>query len=207
MEMIWLIEFLVLLMTPILIYHALKSKNLDFVKVFWLSGMLMGILRELVMVPIAGLYEYGGFHLTIFGFPIIYAVLWTNLCYVGWEWSNNYLGVDYLKSKPWDQHLPLMFATLVMIAFFFETLLSLHQLIHWKLDTIKTFWGGVPILAPFAYGFTVVLFMKSLKWISLKPQQNWQSVTLKLAAIQPVVVLSLMGLLFILDLVIILVFS
>lgn len=205
--MVLLIELVVLLMTPALIYHGIITKNLEFVKVFWISGLFMGLLRELAVVSIGSLYGYGDFTLTILGFPIIYAVLWSNLSYIGWVWSNNYIGVDFLKSKPWDQHLPLMFATSLMFAFFFETLLSQYHMIHWQIDSIMTLWGGMPVLAPFAYGLTSVLFMKSVKWVSLKPQQSWQMITLKLLAVQPFVILVLMGILLIIDLLIILVFS
>ncbi len=205
--MVWLIELLVLSMTVVLMYHAERANNLQFVKLFWFSGLIMGVLRELILAQVGGLYAYGAFNLTIFGMPVIFTVLWTNLSYVSWQWSDNYLGREYLSAQKWDHHLPLMFVTMVLIAFFFESLLSQYQLIHWKLGSFKTLWGGTPLLAPFAYGFTTVLYMQSLRWIIHRFENNWQSTTLQLAALQPLVVLVLMGLLFITNLIIILVYS
>ncbi len=205
--MIWLIELLVLSMTCLLMYHAQRREHTEFVKLFWISGLSMGFLREASLVGISDLYSYGDFHLTLFGVPLIYGVIWTNFSYVSWQWSENYLGRKYLGASAWDHHLPLMFITMVFIAFFFEVLLSQAQLIHWNLDASKTLWGGVPILTPFAYGFTAVLFMITLRWIVAKPTGNWQVSTLKLSALQPLSILVLTALLFLTNLAAIIVFA
>ena len=68
-------------------------------------------------------------------------------------------------------------------------------------------WGKTPLLAPFAYGWTAVLFIKSLKILSREPKQNWQILVLKLSLAQPIVVLIVAGLLLLSNLAIILVFS
>ena len=96
---------------------------------------------------------------------------------------------------------------MVLIAFFFEALISQYQLSVWNPDSNSTLWGNTPLLAPFAYGWTAVLFIKSLKLLSKESQQNWQILVLKLSLAQAPVVLILAGLLLLSNLAIILVFS
>ncbi|MBT3252703.1 MAG: hypothetical protein HN995_08015 [Candidatus Marinimicrobia bacterium] len=205
--MIWLIEISIILVTAILVIHARAVYNQSFVKVFWISGMIMGFLREYALNDIMKIYDYGDFHITLFGLPLIYTLFWTDIAYIGLTWSNNFLEREYLKAKPLDYHLPLIFLTMVLISFFFEALLSQYGLHIWKLDSSAKLWGNTPILAPFAYGWTVVLFIKSLKLLSKEPQQNWRVLVLKLSLAQPLVVLILAGLLLLSNLAIILVFS
>ncbi|NQT63553.1 MAG: hypothetical protein HQ556_11385 [Candidatus Marinimicrobia bacterium] len=205
--MIWLIEISIILVTAILVTHARNVYNLSFVKVFWISGMILGFLREYALSEIMKIYSYGDFHITLFGLPLIYTLFWTNIAYIGLTWSNNFLDHEYLKAKPFDYHLPLIFLTMVLISFFFEALLSQYGLLIWNLDSSSKLWGNTPILAPFAYGWTSVLFIKSLKLLSKEPEQNWQVLVLKLSLAQPLVVLILAGLLLLSNLAIILVFS
>ncbi|MBC8375527.1 MAG: hypothetical protein H8E26_05720 [FCB group bacterium] len=205
--MIWLIEISIILVTVILVIHARTVYNLSFVKVLWISGMILGFLREYALSEIMKIYSYGDFHITLFGLPLIYMLFWTNIAYIGLIWSNNFLEREYLKAKPFDYHLPLIFLTMVLIAFFFEALLSQYGLLIWNLDSSSKLWGNTPILAPFAYGWTSVLFIKSLKLLSREPEQNWQVLVLKLSLAQPLVVLILAGMLLLSNLAIILVFS
>ena len=205
--MIWLIEISIILVSAILVVHARFFYTLSFVLVFWISGFVLGILREYALAGIMDIYDYGDFHLTLFGIPLIFTIFWTNMAYIGLIWANNFLKRDYLKVKPLDYHLPLIFMTMVMISFFFEALLSQYQLVNWKLDSSSVLWGNTPLLAPFAYGWTAVLFLKSLKLLSKEPQQHWRILVLKFSLAQPLVVLILAGLLLLSNLAIILIFS
>jgi len=205
--MIWLLEFLIFAMTGLLLVHSILSRSLQFTLIFWSAGLIMGFLREMALSKISGFYSYGDFVLTLVGIPFVFLLLWTNLCYISWEWSNSYLGTEYFQSRGWDQHLPLIFLTMILSAFFFEALLSQFHLIRWQLDAMPMLWGNTPVLAPFTYGFTGVIFMKTFKILWDKPHQSWPLVTSWLVLIQPLVVLALMGSLFITNLIIILVFS
>jgi len=207
--MILLIELIILLMTPILVFHAIRSYSIEFAKIFWMSGLFLGALREFALVYVSGLYSYGEFNITIAGFPLVYLLLWSNLSYVSWQWSNNYLGLDYLKAQTWDHHLALIFGTMILIAFFMESFFSQYQMIQWQLSTSLKLWGGVPVLGPFAYGFTSVFFMMSVKW-ALRGNSGQTKVSLtllKMMLSQPLVVLALAGLLFCLNILIILIFQ
>jgi len=189
--MIWLLEFLIFAMTGVLLLHSILSRSKQFTIIFWSAGLIMGLLREIALSGISGYYLYGDFVLTIGGIPFIFLLFWTNLSYLSWEWSNNYLGTEYFQSKGWDQHLPLIFLTMMLASFFFEALLSQFNLIRWNLEAMPSLWGNTPVLAPFTYGFTGVLFMRSFKLLWDKPHQSWPLVALKLFAIQPLVVLAL----------------
>ncbi len=168
---------------------------------------MLGLLREFALVGILNIYSYGEFNIVLFGLPLIYTLFWTDIAYIGLTWSNNFLEREYLKAAPLEYHLPLIFLTTVLIAFFFEAFLSQYQLIVWHLDSSSVVWGNTPLLAPFAYGWTGVLFIKSLKILSQEPQQSWQILVLKFSLAQPVVVLILSGLLLLSNLAIIVVFS
>lgn len=206
MIMVWLIELLIFMMTGLLVFHAIRTRSPQFTLIFWLSGLIMGLLRELALSKVSELYVYGDFTLTIIGIPFIFLLFWTNLAYVSWEWSNSYLGTEYFHAKGWDQHLPLIFLTMILASFFFEALLSQYQLIQWQLDSTPRLWGNTPVVASFAYGFTGVIFMRSFKLLWDRPHEGWLTVALKLAAVQPLGVLVLMGLLFIMNLSINLIF-
>ncbi len=205
--MIWLIEISIFLVTAILVIHARVFYNASFVLVFWASGFILGFLREYALAGVMDIYSYGDFHITLLGVPLIYTLFWTNIAYIGLIWANNFLKREYLKAQPFDYHLPLIFLTMVLISFFFEVLLSQYQLMNWHLDSNSMLWGNTPLLAPFAYGWTAVLYLKSLKLLSQEPQQDWQILVLKLSLAQPLVVLILAGLLLLSNLSIILVFS
>ena len=205
--MIWLIELSIILVTGMLIFHAQSVYNKSFILVFWISGVVMGFLREIAFVRVGELYAYGDFHFSIQGIPLIAILMWTNFSYIGWQWSNNFLKRDYLEAKPFDYHLPLIFMTMALIAFFFEAFQSQYGLIQWNLDSIVIQWGRTPLLVPFIYGWTGVAFIKSLKYLSQQPAQKWRLLTLKLALVQPIVVLIVIGLSFLSNLVIILLFS
>ena len=205
--MIWLIEISIVLVTVILIIHARNLYTPSFVRVFWVSGAILGFLREYALSDVMKIYSYGDFHLTVLGLPLIYILFWSDMAYIGLTWANNFLERDYLKAQPFDYHLPLIFLTMVLISFFFEALLSQYGLLIWKLDSSSKLWGNTPILAPFAYGWTSVIFIKSLKLLSREPKQKWQMLVLKLSVAQPLVVLILAGLLLLSNLAIILAFS
>lgn len=194
-------------MTGILICHAKTIYNGSFISVFWISGIFLGFFREYALANILKIYVYGDFHFTLFGFPIIYLLFWANIAYIGMIWSNNMLEREYLKAQPFDYHLPLIFLTVALIAFSFEALLSQYQLLRWNLDSSAMLWGNTPLLAPFAYAWTAVLFIKSLKILSLQNQQKGEMLVLKLSLAQPLVVLILSGLLLLSNLAIILIFS
>ena len=205
--MIWLIELSIFIVTGILMYHVLLHYNDSFVKVFWIGGMVLGFFREYAVGNVMHIYSYGDFNLTLLGIPLIYLLFWTDLAYIGLSWSNNFLEREYLKSKPFDYHLPLIFLTMVLIALFFEAMLSQYQLIQWSVDSSKALWGGIPVLAPFAYGWTAVLLVKSLKTLTSEPRQDWRMLVVKFSVVQPVAVLILGGLLLLSNLAIVLVFS
>ncbi len=205
--MILSIEIIVLVMTVILMLHSRQQYSASFVRVFWLGGAIMGVLREVAMVGLGAIYTYGDFKISIMGFPLIYIFLFSNLGYISWQWSNNYLQRDYLASQPWDNHLPLVFLTGVFFAFMFETLLSQYHLIDWQVDSVKNLWGNTPLLAPFSYGFTTVVFLMSMKTSSGLKAGKWQLAPIKFVGIQPLVILSVHGILLIINLSIILVYS
>ncbi|MCF7822974.1 MAG: hypothetical protein K9N35_02285 [Candidatus Marinimicrobia bacterium] len=205
--MIWFLEFLIFAMTGILLVHSIITRSVQFTIIFWSAGAVMGLFREVALSKISEFYSYGDFVLTLGGIPFIFLLLWSNLSYVSWEWSNSYLGTEYFQTKGWDQHLPLIFLTMILAAFFFEALMSQFQLIHWQLDAMPKLWGNTPVLAPFMYGFTGVIFLKSLKLLWDKPGQDWPTVASKIIMVQPLLILVLMGLLFFANLFIILIFS
>ena len=152
--MIWLIELLIFVMTGLLLFHAIRSRAPQFAFIFWGAGMVMGLFREIAMSKISELYTYGDFLLTISGIPFMFILLWVNLSYVSWEWSNNFLGSEYFHEKSMGQHLPLIFLTMILSSFFFEALTSQFHLIQWKVDAVMPMmWGSTPLLAPFSYGF------------------------------------------------------
>lgn len=205
--MIWLIEISLILTTVILMVHARAVYNHEFIKVFWGAGILLGLFREYSLAHVIHLYGYGEFNLMLLGIPVIYLLFWSNLSYIGLTWSNNYLQRDYLRSLPFDAHLPLIFLTLVLVSFALEALFSQYGLIIWQVDSNSRLWGDTPVLAAFAYGWTVVLFIKSLKILSYQRSLKWRILSLKLALAQVPVVLMLAGLLLLSNLGIILFLS
>jgi len=205
--MIWLIEISLILITVILIVHAQAVYDPAFVKVFWGTGVFLGLFREYSLAHAMHLYEYGEFNITILGIPFIYLLFWSNLAYVGLIWSNNFLQRDYLRVPPFDAHLPLIFLTMVLVSFAIEAMFSQFGLIIWQVDSNSRLWGETPVLAVFAYGWTAVLFIKNFKILSWKPSPDWRILYLKVALAQVPVVLMLAGLLLLSNLGIILFLS
>ncbi|MCF7808501.1 MAG: hypothetical protein K9M49_07720 [Candidatus Marinimicrobia bacterium] len=205
--MIFLIELALFIMTGLLIFHAIRSRSAQFALFFWQAGMVLGLLREVAMAKLSGLYTYGDFILTIGPVPFAMLLLWPNLAYISWEWANNYLGKEYFHERAMGQHLPLIFLTMMLASFLFESLFHQFQLIQWTLDpAIPIMLGSVPLLAPFAYGFTGLVFIKTFKILWNRPGESRFSVLTKLILVQPIGVLIIMGLLMITNLLIVLIF-
>jgi hypothetical protein len=195
-------------MTAILLIHAITSRSPQFALFFWLSGGIMALMREIAMSTLSGLQGYGDFTLKIGTIPLIMLLLWPNLIYISWEWANNFLRKEYFHEQNMGQHAPLIFITMVFASILFESLFYQFDLIHWNVDPIVPFiLGIIPMLAPFTYGFTAVVFMKSFKLLWNLPNQTRSVMLSKLILIQPVNILIIMGLLLITNLLIVLVFS
>lgn len=208
MAMIWLIELSIFLMTGILLVHAIRSRSPQFALMFWVSGIFMALLREIGMSMLSGLYHYGDFIGMIGPVPLVIMLLWPNLIYVSWEWTNNFLGREYFREKSMGEHLPLIFLTLMLASFLFESLFHQFHLIRWTLDPIIPYLlGAIPFMAPFAYGFTGVVFLKVFKTIWNRPEQTRSTTFTQLILLQPIVILIFMGLMLITNLLTVLVFT
>lgn len=208
MAMIWLTELAIFLMTGLLLVHAIRSRSQQFAVIFWVSGFVLGLLREVSMSVVSDLYDYGDFIAWIGPIPLMLLLLWPNLVYISWEWSNNFLGSEYFHERAMGQHLPLIFLTMVLASFLFESLFSQFHLIRWTLDPVIPYiLGAIPLMAPFAYGFTGVVFMKSFKIMWNRPGESRTSIFTKLLFLQIINVLIIMGLLLISNLLIVLFFS
>lgn len=205
--MIWTLELVILFATVPLVYHAQKVYSRKLAILFWVTGFGLAVCRELAMTYFSGIYAYQHFHLVAFGFPLIFAVFWSNLIYVSWQWSNNLLGREFLTSKVMDQHLPLVFVVLMFLSFMLETSFSQYGLIDWKADSVKPLWGNTPLLAPFSYGFSGIVFLKGMRGL-LKQEHRFPARRLLTGlALQPIIVIIIMGLLLITNAGIILIFS
>ena len=205
--MILTLEILFVLSTGILFYHSQRSYGLTLTINIWFAGLAFGIIKELTMTRFGGLYTYAQFNLMAFDIPVIYAVFWTNLSYIAWQWSNNLLGRDYIRVKSFDQHQPIVFLVLVFMSFAIETLYAQFGLITWVLDSPRPLWENTPLLAPFAYGFSGVLFLKGIKVFLFGEGRSEPVLKINPLLIQPILVLVLMGLLFLWNTLIILSFS
>ncbi len=82
-----------------------------------------------------------------------------------------------------------------------------RQVVQWRLASPKSLWGDTPLIAPFAYGITAVLYMKSVGYVIGTLSKNIHKTILKLLMLQPVVILIQLGLMLLLNLLIILVFA
>lgn len=206
--MVFLIELAMFVMTGLLLVHAIRSRSPQFALFFWQTGMALGLMREIAMSHLSGLYTYGDFILTIGGFPVVIFLLWPNLAYISWEWSNNFLGKEYFHERAMGQHLPLIFLTMILASFLFESLFHQFRLIQWTLDPIiPVMLGSIPLLAPFAYGFTGVVFIKTFKMLWNRPGESRSSILAKLNLIQPIGILIIMGLMMVTNLLIVLIFT
>jgi len=206
--MIPLVELAIFGMTGLLLVHAISSRSPQFALIFWLCGVVLGLLREIAMSYLSGLYGYGEFSLKLGAIPLVLLLLWPNLVYISWEWVNNFLKKEYFHEGAMGEHLPLIFLTMMLASLLFESLFHQFDLIQWNIDPVMPFiLGAIPLLAPFAYGFTGVVFIKSFKYWWNQPGQTRGMIFSKLIIMQPINILIIMGLLLISNLLIIVVFS
>lgn len=200
------LELILILATLPLIWHAIRSYSTEQAILFWVGGLFFGLWREIAMTQISGLYVTDGFHLTLFSIPLISLILWSNLSYISWQWVNNLQGRDYLEAHRWDQHQPLLFITMVALAFVLETGFRQFEMSRWIIDSPKSLWGGTPLLAPFAYGFSGSLYLMGYKSLIQRSRPIWTSVSQSLL-VQAFLIIILMGLMLIMNTLIILIFS
>ena len=204
--MILTLEILLILATLPLIWHSSRSYSMRTNLLFWLGGIVFALWRELTMIALGGIYSFQGFHLMLGHVPLVSILLWPNLSYISWQWANNLLGRDYLGTTAFDQHQPMIFLAMACLAFSLEAGFSQFGLVQWHVDSIRPLWGGTPLLAPFAYGFSACLYLKGFQILNGQQKPVWYLLSRSLL-IQPLLVVILMGLLLVTNSLIVIGFS
>ncbi len=156
--MILLTELLVIVMTLILIPHAIRTQGREKTILFWSCGGVLGLVREWIVIRFTPLYDYAGFTLEVAGLPLIMALFWSNLTYVAMVWTENWTGRNFLEDERVDDLLPGIFLVMAVISIAIEAYASQFHMIHWKAQPILQLWGGTPVIVPFGYGAMGVLF-------------------------------------------------
>lgn len=188
-------ELVIVVITGILLVHAVEEKSPAFALYFWFGGAWYGLLRELLIANYSHFYSYGSFTLWLFKVPVIYMVFWTNFAYVAFRWSENALSENCFDRRPGHNFYPLMFLILVVLGIMVEGYGSQFQMIHWQFETPLTLWGGVPVVIPFSYGLMGVFYVAAFREIWTTVSDPLKRVY-HLIAWAPVLVLIHMGALF-----------
>lgn len=182
--------------TGILLIHAVEENSLEFALYFWLGGAWFSLLRELLVANYSHLYAYGGFTIWLFKVPVIYLVFWTNFAYVAFRWSENALEENFFARKPGQNFYPLVFLILVVLGIMVEGYGSQFQMIRWQFETPLRLWGGVPVVISFSYGIMGVIYVAAFREIWTTISDPLKRVY-HLIAWAPLLVLIHMGALFI----------
>lgn len=156
-------EITMILITGILLWHALEEQSPDFVLVFWVGGSVFGFARELLVVHFTHLYTFGPFTITLGGVPVFYLLFWPNMIYVAMRWSENVLGVSFIAAPSAEQLYPIVFLVMTGIAIMIGAVGAQYQMLTYLVSTNLNLWGNIPVFVPFGYGLMGILFLYAIR--------------------------------------------
>jgi hypothetical protein len=176
--MILLFEILSFLLTGALIFHSVKVRGAAFTVLFFVTGAVLGILRENVVAQITDLYSYSpaAFNLWIGAAPLVLAVFWSFTTYVSMTLSERLVHGDFVEGK---RLIPILLVSMVFMGAYAamnEAMASVFPMVIWKFDPAVSIWGGAPIMVVFGYGGLALILLTGVYIIQKRSWRVWVKV-------------------------------
>ncbi len=176
--MVLLFEILSLALTLALIFHSVRVRGSGFTILFFVTGAVLGILRENVVAQITDLYSYNpyAFNFWIGSAPLVLAVFWSFTTYISMTLSERLVHGDFVEGK---RLIPTLLVSMVFMGAYAamnEAMASVFPMVLWKFQAAVTIWGGAPIMVVFGYGGLALIMLTGVYIIQKRRWRVWVKV-------------------------------
>jgi len=178
--MVLAFEILTFFLTGALVFHCYKTHGRQFTLLFFITGFILGTLRENVVSLASNLYTYNadGFNLWIGYAPLVLGVFWSNLFYVSLSLSEKIAHGAFLEGK--------RVAAMILVSMVFagayapmnEAMASAFPLVIWEFKPDVAIWGGAPLMVVFGYAGLCGIFLPIVYLIYRHVKMTWAKILL-----------------------------
>jgi hypothetical protein len=164
--MILFLEILAFSLTALCVYHSLKYRGKEFTLLFFITGFVLGIVRENIVSQITDLYSYNpsAFTLWIGSAPLLLGVFWSYTIYFSLSLSEYLFDGSLIEGKRISAVILSTMAFMAAYACLNESFASIYRMVIWRFVPDISLWGGTPLLVPFGYAGMALIFLLFI-WI------------------------------------------
>ncbi|MBN1883672.1 MAG: hypothetical protein JW885_16005 [Deltaproteobacteria bacterium] len=176
--MIIFLEIASFVLTGLLIFHSVRVRGVSFTLLFFITGGILGVLRENAVAILSNLYQYNPamFTLWIGHAPIILMVFWSFTVYISMSLSERMVSGDLPNGRRVVPVIGLSMVCMGIYACFNEAMASSFPMILWKFHPDITVWGDTPIIVIFGYAGLAAIMLTILYLIHRRPWKTWVKV-------------------------------
>jgi hypothetical protein len=191
--MVLFFEILTFILTGVLVWHSIRVRGKPFTLLFFVTGAVLGVVRENVVAHLTDLYSYNPdvFVLWVGAAPAILLVFWSFSIYVSMTLAERLVHGDFVAgTRPvWI----ILVSTLFMGAYAAsnEAMASVFPMVIWKLTPDVAIWGGAPLMVVFGYAGLGVIMLAGVYIIFRRKWKTWVKVVAGAAATPVMIALHL----------------
>jgi hypothetical protein len=176
--MILTFEIITFVLAGVLVCHSLRVRGTPFTLLFFITGAVLGLLRENVVARLTGLYAYNPdvFTLWIGAAPAILVVFWSVSIYISMTLSERLFHGDFLTGKRTTPIILLSMAFMGAYAASNEAMASVYPMVLWKFVPDVTIWGGAPLMVVFGYAGLAAIMLVGVYVIQSRRWRGWVKV-------------------------------
>jgi hypothetical protein len=176
--MILTFEILTFVLTAVLVYHSVRVRGTVFTLLFFVTGAVLGVLRENIVARLTSLYAYNPdvFTLWVGAAPAILLVFWSFSIYVSMTLSERLVHGDFLKGQ---RLVPIIVMSMVFMAAYAasnEAMASVYSMVLWRFVPDAAIWGGAPLMVVFGYAGLAAIMLVGVYIIHRRPWRGWVKV-------------------------------
>jgi hypothetical protein len=176
--MILTFEIITFILTGVLIYHSLRVRGTAFTSLFFVTGAVLGVLRENVVAHLTDLYAYNPevFTLWIGAAPAIFLVFWSFSVYISLTLSERLVHGDHVRGQ---RPIPVILLAMVFMGAFAaanEAMASVYPMVLWRFVPDVAVWGGAPLMVVFGYAGLGAIMLVGVYVIQRSDWRGWVKV-------------------------------
>jgi hypothetical protein len=191
--MVLAFEIITFAVAGVLIYHSLRVRGAAFTWLFFVTGAVLGVLRENVVARLTDLYAYNPevFTLWIGAAPAVLAVFWSVSIYISLTLSERLVHGDFLGGR--RVVFMILLSALFMGAFAAsnEAMASVWPMVLWRFAPDAALWGGAPLMTVFGYAGLGIIMLSGVYVIARRGWRGWVKVAAGVVAVPVMIGLHL----------------
>jgi hypothetical protein len=176
--MILTFEIITFVLAGVLIVHGVMVRGWAFTLLFFLTGAVLGVLRENVVAELTDLYAYNPevFTLWIGAAPAILTVFWSSSIYISMTLSERLVHGDFVKGQRLFIIILISMVFMGAYAAANEAMASVYPMVLWKFTPDVAVWGGAPLMVVFGYAGLGAIMLIGVYVVSSRRWKAWVKV-------------------------------